>query len=260
MVFHPFKLFLYLPPSPVKNTIISSPYTFSTQKTIIGENLSTKRSAFVWKKVGRHFQAVLPTHKLCTGSLHHGVAPTNHSKLEKLPCSVFTLKMTESQWSTRWVYHATLDKLIDYICDEEAGTAEASDLVSDAGLVGALHRKSSYNQQKQQIYTCRHYGQAKHSPTNSPEDRKKHCQAWGKTCSKCQKMNHVPKVCNSSKAASIEVTETEAFDATAAGCSFQQHPQISPPFSHTCVPVCDRWLRCRCPTMRPWHDAGKVML
>ena len=110
----------------------------------------------------------------------------------------------------------TLDKLIDYICAEEAGTAEASDLVSDAGLVGALHRKSSYNQQKQQIYKCRHCGQAKHSPTNSPEDRRKHCPAWGKTCSKCQKMNHVPKVCNSSKAASIEVTETEAFDTTAA--------------------------------------------
>ena len=35
-----------------------------------------------------------------------------------------------------------LDKLIDYIAAEEAGTAEASDFVSDTNLVGALRRQS----------------------------------------------------------------------------------------------------------------------
>ena len=47
----------------------------------------------------------------------------------------------------------TLEKLIDYIAAEEAGTAEASDFVSDGNLVGGLHRKSTYSQQKQK---CRH--------------------------------------------------------------------------------------------------------
>ena len=99
-----------------------------------------------------------------------------------------------------------LGKLIEYIAAEEAGTAEASDFVSDANLVGSLRGKSSYSKQKQK---CKHCGEAKHSPTNSPEDRKKHCQAWGKTCSKCNKQNHFAKVCNSSKTASIETVDTK---------------------------------------------------
>ena len=33
----------------------------------------------------------------------------------------------------------TLDKLIDYISAEEAGAAEASDLVSDPHLIGGIH-------------------------------------------------------------------------------------------------------------------------
>ena len=102
----------------------------------------------------------------------------------------------------------TLDKLIAYISAEEAGTPEAFDLVSDAGLVGALRRKSAYTQQKEIPHTvphkCRHCGEAKHIPTNYPEDRKELCPAWGKTCSKCNKLHHLPKVCNSSKGASIE--------------------------------------------------------
>ena len=40
----------------------------------------------------------------------------------------------------------TLDKLIDYIAAEEAGTAEASDLVSDSNLVGGIRKRSSYLQ------------------------------------------------------------------------------------------------------------------
>ena len=102
----------------------------------------------------------------------------------------------------------TLDKLIAYISAEEAGTGEASDLVSDAGLVGALRRKSAHTQQKQIPHTvphkCQHCGKVKHSPTKYPEDRQKLCTAWGKTCSKCNKLHHLPKVCNSSKGASIE--------------------------------------------------------
>ena len=104
----------------------------------------------------------------------------------------------------------TLDKVIEYIAAEEAGCAEASDFVSDAGLVGAVRRKSSYTKQKQK---CRHCGEPKHSQGNSPEDRKKFCAAWGKTCSNCNKPNHLPKVCNSSKAATIETANPKPADA-----------------------------------------------
>ena len=103
----------------------------------------------------------------------------------------------------------TLGKLIEYIAAEEAGTNEAADFVSDANLVGALHRRSSFSKQKQK---CRYCGENKHSPTNSPEDRKKHCQAWGKTCSKCNKQNHLAKVCNSSKTAAVKAVDTKADD------------------------------------------------
>ena len=90
----------------------------------------------------------------------------------------------------------TLDKLITYIAAEEAGNSEASDLVSDAGLVGGLRKKSSYNQQKQN-HKCRFCGEAKHSSMNSAEDRKQNCKAWGKICSNCKKPNHLANVCQS---------------------------------------------------------------
>lgn len=107
----------------------------------------------------------------------------------------------------------TLDKLIDYIAAEEAGAAEASDLVSDSHLLGGIRRKSSYSQQKsygqqqqsygQQQQKCKNCGEPKHSQTNSPDDRKQKCKAWGKTCSKCQKLHHLANVCMSAKTAPI---------------------------------------------------------
>ena len=56
-----------------------------------------------------------------------------------------------------------LDKLIDYIAAEEAGTAEASDFVSDTNLVGALRRQSTYIKLKKK---CRNCGEPKHGPEN----------------------------------------------------------------------------------------------
>ena len=70
----------------------------------------------------------------------------------------------------------TLDKLIDYIAAEEAGNAEASDIVSDSNLVGGIRRKSTYNQQKQPRNKCLHCGEFQHR-SNSQEDRNKHCKA-----------------------------------------------------------------------------------
>ena len=129
----------------------------------------------------------------------------------------------------------SLDKLIDYIAAEEAGTAEASDLVSDAHLVGGINRnRSTYTQQKRK---CRNCGGPRHTPANSPEDREKLCPAWGKKCEKCNKMHHVAKACKSSIStnASIQASNTEKSDnaadtkaATSAGLfsleSFNQLP------------------------------------
>ena len=108
----------------------------------------------------------------------------------------------------------TLDKLIDYVAAEEAGTAEASDLVSDAGLVGGIRRQSAYNRQKQ-THKCKHCGEAKHSQTNSPEDRKQKCKAWGQICSNCTKPNHLAKFCNSAKASLVEAVAPKPADTTA---------------------------------------------
>ena len=112
----------------------------------------------------------------------------------------------------------TLDKLIDYVAAEEAGNAEASDLVSDAGLVGGIRMQSAYHRQKQtqQTHKCKHCGEAKHSQTNSPEDRKQKCRAWGLTCSNCQKPNHLAKLCNSAKASSVQAVDPMPTDSTAA--------------------------------------------
>ena len=126
----------------------------------------------------------------------------------------------------------SLDKLIDYIAAEEAGAAEASDFVSDANLVGGLHRKSTYTKQKGK---CRNCGEPKHGAANTPEDRKKHCQAWGKTCSKCSKMHHLAKVCNSSRTAAVEAVDNNTevrvanVDSIKAGFySLEAGPQSAP--------------------------------
>ena len=103
----------------------------------------------------------------------------------------------------------TLDKLIDYIAAEEAGNAEASDLVSDSNLVGGIRRKSTYNQQRQIRNKCLHCGELQHG-SNSQEERKKHCKAWGKACDNCKKLNHLPKVCKSAKASPIEAEDNTA--------------------------------------------------
>ena len=111
----------------------------------------------------------------------------------------------------------TLDKLIDYIAAEEAGTAEASDLISDSGIIGGIRRKSTYHQQRNQQHQqssqprqaqkCRHCGESKHGSTNSPEDRKNHCKAWGQLCNNCRKPNHLANMCQSAKASMIEAED-----------------------------------------------------
>ena len=69
----------------------------------------------------------------------------------------------------------TLEKLIDYIAAEEAGTAEASDLLSDSNLVGGIRRGSTYQEQKNPRRKCDHCGDLRHG-ANTAEDRKMSCK------------------------------------------------------------------------------------
>ena len=102
----------------------------------------------------------------------------------------------------------TLDKLIDYIAAEEAGNAEASDLISDSNLVGGIRRKSTYNQQKFQKQKCSHCGESSHG-NGSPAERKKSCKAWGKVCDNCKRLHHLTSLCHKSKAKTSAIEETE---------------------------------------------------
>ena len=97
----------------------------------------------------------------------------------------------------------TLEKLIDYIAAEEAGTAEASDLVSDSNLVGGIRRGSTYQQLKNPKQKCPNCGEPRHGYNN--KDRSKVCKAWGKTCENCKRLHQYTKLCISkAKASSLE--------------------------------------------------------
>ena len=98
----------------------------------------------------------------------------------------------------------TLEKLVDYIAAEEAGISESHNL-NNQNTVGGL-RRSSYKKSQSQTPNaqCRHCGQ-KH-----PTDRKKFCKAYGTECSKCKKLGHFARLCESSPkiaAASADIPE-----------------------------------------------------
>ena len=102
----------------------------------------------------------------------------------------------------------TLDKLVDYIAAEEAGTAEALDLVTDSNLVGGIRRNSTYQQEKNKR-KCDHCAEPRHG-SNTQEERKKYCKAWGKKCDNCKRWHHYTKLCKSkARASTIEATEKD---------------------------------------------------
>ena len=85
-----------------------------------------------------------------------------------------------------------LHKTVDFIEAEEAGSQEASDL-HEHSQVNAI-RRSSYQQLKGEemiLKKCYYCGGPRHGETNNSTDRQQHCRAWGKTCAKCQKQNHL---------------------------------------------------------------------
>ena len=105
----------------------------------------------------------------------------------------------------------TLDKLVDYIAAEEAGNAEASDLLCDNNLVGGIRRGSTYSQLKPHKQKCDHCGEKSHG-TNSYSQRKKSCKAFGKVCDNCKRPHHLTSLCNSKAKASGIETEVPGGD------------------------------------------------
>ena len=86
----------------------------------------------------------------------------------------------------------TLKKLVDYIQAEEAGKNESEDLTAEDYQVSGIRKQSSYQKERNK---CTHCGNQRHSKQNGPEDRRKHCKAYGVICSKCNKRGHYQSVC-----------------------------------------------------------------
>ena len=84
----------------------------------------------------------------------------------------------------------TLPPLVEYIAAEEASVTESHDLHSPA----FASTSSSYKNVKKPCNFC---GESRHSPSNSLEDRKKMYRAFGKSCNKSGKQNHLSNVCTS---------------------------------------------------------------
>ena len=114
----------------------------------------------------------------------------------------------------------TLDKLIDYIAAEEAGVAEASDLLSDSNLVGGIRRRSTYSQQMTLKQKCQNCGESSHG-SNSVDERKKACKAWGKRCDRCKKLGHLTSVCKfKARTSAIQEAEVPSGDLGGIAAAF----------------------------------------
>ena len=77
----------------------------------------------------------------------------------------------------------TLAELVNYVAAEEISCSESLSVHSKSNTVGHVRqRKSSYKKNQGKCNFC---GGARHSSSNSLEDRQKLCKAFGKICSKC---------------------------------------------------------------------------
>ena len=142
------------------------------------------------------------------------------TKLERLPRPVFSLNMTEANWQFKVVIHGmsnmdikqrvlscsgngvleTLTDLVNYISAEESALTETASLSTPSSSLSRI-RQSTYKSGKSQPSQspCKFCGETRHTPANTSEDRRKHCKAFEKTCSKCQKQHHFASVCQSDR-------------------------------------------------------------
>ena len=120
-----------------------------------------------------------------------------------------------------------LASLIEYAVAEESAKQK-----TPPRSLAAISRKS---QPKTHVKKCIGCGMDCHGPLN--RNRSAECQAFGKKCNKCGKMNHFSSVCKASsvKAVQAEPVDTEA-DASISGfitgvlsCSLITSPQSAKP-------------------------------
>ena len=86
-----------------------------------------------------------------------------------------------------------LPTLLNYVTAEESARAKSG--VHENNQVNGIRRKSDYVRSKTKHCAC--CGQNLHGDNN--KDRPTQCKAYGKECSKCQKMNHFASQCRSTK-------------------------------------------------------------
>ena len=107
----------------------------------------------------------------------------------------------------------TLEQLVTYVAAEESGRSERGQLGTSNTLAG-IRAKSTYKSRQfsqdksdQLQAKCSNCGGNAHG-SGSYADRLKSCPAQGKTCSNCQKRNHLQSVCKSRKqSASLHAAE-----------------------------------------------------
>ena len=98
----------------------------------------------------------------------------------------------------------TLAQLVAYISAEESAMNETLRLSTPDSEVSRI-RQSTYKSHKSQpsppTQKCKFCGGARHTQTNTIEDRQKLCKAFGKKCATCQKSNHFSSLCQSGRRA-----------------------------------------------------------
>ena len=143
------------------------------------------------------------TAELCGMTLECTNCQTVNSFRDKVVLQVMLHGMRDNEIRSKVMSRNTtgdlvgLHKTVDFIEAEEAGSQEASD-IHEHSQVNAI-RRSTYQKLKsdEQKKQCGYCGGSKHGSTNSSAERQKSCRAWGKTCQKCQKENHIASVCRS---------------------------------------------------------------
>ena len=87
-----------------------------------------------------------------------------------------------------------LEDLITYVAAEESGYKDIANIGQNSSTIGGV--RSTYQKENAVRNKCLNCGGPKHG-NGGPEDRAKSCSAYGKSCNKCGKRNHLSNVCKS---------------------------------------------------------------
>lgn len=167
------------------------------------------------------------TAELCGMTLECTSCQTVNSFRDKVVLQVMLHGMRDNEIRSKVMSRNTtgdligLHKTVDFIEAEEAGSQEASD-IHEHSQVNAI-RRSTYQKlrSEEQKKQCGYCGGSKHGATNSSAERQKSCRAWGKTCQKCQKTNHLASVCRSKPTKNpADEKDSASVDFIAAGGFF----------------------------------------